>query len=98
MNQREALTKLQSAADSIRAKGAQHLYLFGSTARNEAGPLSDVDLFMDRNPSVPLGLVGLGAIQSYLEALLGTRVDLTTRNGLHPLIREDVEHNAISVF
>lgn len=98
MNRQEALSKLQASQAAIQAKGAEHLFLFGSTARDESGPASDIDLFMDRDPDIRLGLIGLGAIQSFLEDLLGTPVDLTTRNGLHPLIRVEIESNAIKVF
>ena len=45
MTQREAPAILR--VDDIRRRGAQSLYLFGSTSRNEARPESDVDVFVD---------------------------------------------------
>lgn len=47
MNRSDALTKLRGFADVIRAFGATSLYLFGSTARDEAAAGSDLDLFID---------------------------------------------------
>lgn len=45
MNRDDAIAKLKGAESAIRAMGATALYLFGSTARNEAKPTSDVDIF-----------------------------------------------------
>lgn len=51
MKRSEAIEKLRNQADAIRALGATSLYLFGSVARDEAGPASDVDLFIDYDPA-----------------------------------------------
>lgn len=98
MNREEAITRLRSAEAGIRARGVAHLFLFGSVVRNEAGGTSDVDVFIDRDTNVPLGLMGLVALNHMLEDVLGARVDLGTRGGLHPLIRPEVERQAIQVF
>jgi len=47
MKKSEALRKLKSHADALKALGATSLYLFGSTARNKANAGSDIDLFLD---------------------------------------------------
>ena len=47
MRKNEAMRLLQEHAEAIRAIGARSLYLFGSTARDEAGESSDLDLFVD---------------------------------------------------
>ena len=50
MKRAEALRKLRDQASAIKAMGATGLYLFGSTARDEANAQSDVDLFIDHDP------------------------------------------------
>ena len=50
MNRTDALAKLRANADAVRAMGAISLYLYGSTARDESGAASDVDLFLDYDP------------------------------------------------
>ncbi len=82
----------------LRARGVDSLYLFGSHARDQAKPSSDIDLFIDRSPGARLSLVGLIGIELDLADLLAAKVDLGTRIGLHPSIRVDVERAAIKVF
>jgi hypothetical protein len=98
MNGPQALKKLRPFAGAHRARGVTSLYLFGSTARNEAGSTSDLDLFLDYDPKSKFNLLDLVATQRLLRRSLGVKVDLTTRNGLHPLIREKIEADAVKVF
>jgi predicted nucleotidyltransferase len=98
MKRSEAIRKLNSYAGAIKALGATSLYLFGSTARNEAKPKSDIDLFLDYDPRGRFSVLDLVAAKRLLEKGLGVEVDLTTRNGLHPLIRKRVEAEATRVF
>src|SRR5436189_5566970 len=98
MNQTEAITKLQHHAEAIKALGATSLYLFGSVVRNEAKAASDLDLFVDYDRTSRFNAFDLVGIKQYLEAELGVSVDVTTRDGLHPMLRSDIEHSAIRVF
>jgi hypothetical protein len=68
--------------------GVKSLALFGSVARDEANPKSDVDVLVEFDRSV--GLFGLFALQDYLEALLGCPVDLGTPDSLKPRLRTKV--------
>jgi len=68
--------------------GVKSLALFGSVARDEANPKSDVDVLVEFNR--PVGLFGLFALQDYLEALLGCPVDLGTPDSLKPRLRTKV--------
>lgn len=98
MNRDDAIARIKQIEPAIRAFGASALYLFGSTARNEAMPTSDVDIFVDLDPSKKVGLFELFDMEDHLEHALGTRVDLGTRTGLHPILRNDIEQSAIRVF
>jgi predicted nucleotidyltransferase len=64
----------------INACGVKSLALFGSVARDEARPDSDVDLLVEFNR--PTGLLGLIALQQKLEEWLGRPVDLGTPDSL----------------
>jgi predicted nucleotidyltransferase len=87
MNQDAVLQILkQKNAEMERQFGVKSLLLFGSVARDEATPTSDVDLLVEFNR--PVGYFGLFALQDYLEKLLGCSVDLGTPDSLKPYIRE----------
>ena len=98
MNRAEALKKLKAYAEAVRAMGATSLYVFGSTARDEAGENSDIDLFVDYDRNSKFSLLDLVDIKLLLEAELGIAVDVTTRDSLHPMLKEDIEQSALRVF
>jgi uncharacterized protein len=78
--------------------GATGLYMFGSVARDQAAESSDVDLFVDYDASSKFSLLDLVGIKQFLEEQLETEVDLTTRDSLHPALRERIELGAVRVF
>ena len=98
MRKAEAIEKLRRQADAIRALGATSLYLFGSVARDEAGPDSDLDLFIDYDPDSRFNAFDLVGIKLFLEDELGLPVDVTTRDSLHPILKDRIERSAMRVF
>ena len=79
---------LAAHRDRLRAMGVRRLDLFGSRARSDATPTSDVDLLIafDR----PVGLVHFLETKAMLEDILGARVDLVTEGALHPEMRSGI--------
>jgi predicted nucleotidyltransferase len=71
------------------------LRLFGSVARDEARPSSDVDLLVEF--SRPVGLFQLIGLKQYLETALGCPVDLGTPDSLKPILKEEVLREAVHV-
>ncbi len=96
MNKQQALALLSQHRDEIAKKFAvKHLALFGSTARGEAREDSDVDVLVEfEGPATFDGYMG---VKSYLEELLGRKVDLVTESGLKPRARLHVEKDLIRV-
>ena len=93
---REVLRVLSEHREVLRKQfGVKSLALFGSMARDEALPGSDVDLLVEFNR--PVGLFGLFDLQDHLERLLGCPVDLGTHESLKPRIREHVLAEQIDV-
>lgn len=84
----ELQSKRREILDVAARHGARNVRLFGSTARGEARPDSDIDLLveMDADRSL-LDLVGLG---QDLEALLAHKVDVLTDASLHPALRDRI--------
>ncbi len=81
---------LIAAADS---HGASNLRVFGSVARGEDGPDSDVDLLVDLAPGT--GLVGLARLERELAEILQVDVDLTSANSLKPRFRGAAQRESI---
>jgi predicted nucleotidyltransferase len=98
MTRSEAITCLNHYAGALRARGATALYMFGSTVREDARPESDLDLFIDYDDTQKFSLFDLVGIKLFLEEALKTKVDVTTRDSLHPLLRADIERSAVRVF
>jgi predicted nucleotidyltransferase/DNA-binding XRE family transcriptional regulator len=78
-----------------RRHGARNVRVFGSTARGEAGPESDVDLLVDLAPGRTL--LDIAAFRREASALLGTAVDVATTDMLRESIREGAERDAVPV-
>ena len=91
MNSATAMKKLKTLVAVLRAMGTTSLYLSGSTARSQAKPSSDLDLFIEYDRRRVVSLCNLSGIKLLLEDKLGTPVDLTMRDSLHPLLRNDIE-------
>lgn len=98
MNRDQILSELRRNSAAIKARGATGLYLYGSTASDEAGPESDVDLFINYDPVGGFNALDLVDLKLLLEEELRTPVDLTTRDGLHPRLRPRIEGSAVRVF
>jgi len=76
-------------AELCQKYGIAELSVFGSVARGEARPNSDVDLLYVRIPGNDLGMSYFD-LQDDLERLFGRRVDLVAKDGLHRVIRDRV--------
>ena len=97
MSRADILASLREKASDIKSLGATSLYLFGSAARNETTEHSDVDLFVDYDPE-RFSYIELIRLRKRLSEILGRPADLTTREGLHPLLRPTIEAEAIKVL
>lgn len=73
--------------------GARNVRIFGSVARGEARPDSDLDVLVDVEPG--RSLFDLGGLLMELQDLLGCRVDVVTEQGLRPRLRERVLREAV---
>jgi predicted nucleotidyltransferase len=97
MRRDEVIARLKAAESEIRSRGAAGLYLFGSVARDEEREDSDIDLFIDPDYE-RLSFVELFKLEEHLAMLVGGPVELSTRKGLHPLMRPEIARGAIKVF
>ena len=97
MKRDEALSRLKQHEADLKRLGVEHLYMFGSTAREEARDDSDVDLFFDYEKG-KLGLFELMNVKDYAAKILGRKTDIMTRDSLHRVLRRNIEASAVCVF
>ena len=81
-------------AKLCRQYHVRELSLFGSAARGEMSPESDVDLLVEFIPGAKIDLVEYSSLMLDLSKLIGRRVDLVSKKGLKPLIRASVLQEA----
>ena len=98
MRRLHAIAAIKERETEIRRAGATSLWLFGSTARDEAGPASDLDVFVDYDLQSKFSLLNLVRIKHVIEDHIGTAVDMTTRNSLDPTLRQEILSSAVQVF
>jgi predicted nucleotidyltransferase len=95
MRKDEVLKNLAAHRDRIKGFSVKSLAIFGSVARGEAAPSSDVDVLVEFEPGKPAGLLLFIALKQYLEEILGCPVDLVTPNALRERMRDQVLREAI---
>jgi len=100
MRRDDVIAKLKKTEPELRSFGIAALYLFGSYARDEAGPGSDVDVFVDVAPGAAFGLRPyMGTFRVLEDAFEHTaEIGYSTRDALSPYIRADVERDAVRIF
>lgn len=84
-------------AEICERYGIVELAVFGSIARGDAGPDSDVDLLYVLAPSARLGF-GIDRLEDELAELFDRDVDLVARRAVHPLLREKVDELAKTLY
>jgi len=94
----EIIASLRAHAAELRRAGIRHLSLFGSVARGEAGPDSDIDLLVELDPVAHVTLIGLAGIELRLGDLLGRKVDLLPEPVQKPRLRANVDRDRRNVF
>ena len=95
MDREGVLMTLSKNRKLLQAYGVKGIHVFGSVARGEAGVSSDVDLLVEFEPSAHIGMFEFSRLRRELSRLLGCKVDLTTPDALHKMMKEDILREAI---
>lgn len=98
MRRDDAIRLLKQAEPELRARGVVSLALFGSTARDEAGPESDVDVLVELDMARKPTLIDFSGVRLFIGDMLGRDTDLTIKGSLRPTYRANVEADVIPIF
>jgi predicted nucleotidyltransferase len=94
----DVLRTLRSHEDELKRLGASHAAVFGSVARGEAGPGSDIDVLVDLDPDRPMGVFQYARLKLYINEILDGAGDVVNRKTLKPLLRDHILSDAVDAF
>ena len=89
---------MKDAEPALRSQGVAHAALFGSVARGEQRPDSDIDIMVELQEGVSIGVFGYVTIMNTIEDLFPVRVDVSNRASLRPYVRPSAERDAVYAF
>jgi uncharacterized protein len=98
MKRDEVISKLRAHEAELKAAGILRLAIFGSVARGDNSPESDVDLLADFDKTKHYTLLTMGRLESRLADMLGTRVDLSSPEWLKESVKNQVLREAVHAF
>lgn len=98
MDKATAIARLKAHEAELRALGVERLSLFGSTARGEEGPNSDVDLAARFASEAKIGGFAFVAIADRIEAILRTKVDLVAEPARKARMQQQIDRDRVCVF
>lgn len=92
------LSMIQIIADYFKTQPVLKAWLFGSFARGEEKPWSDMDILVQYDRTQPIGLLKIAGMQLDLEDLLGLEVDLVEEGTLRPWVVESVNNDKQLIY
>jgi hypothetical protein len=98
MNRTVALETLRRSEQALRARGVRRAALFGSVARGDNRPQSDVDIMIEIDPAAHLTIYDYADLKDYISGLFDGRVDVVNRDSLKAYIRPAATADAVYAF
>lgn len=98
MNTEAILARLRENEAALRARGVKHAALFGSRARGDNRPDSDIDIMIEVDPTAAIGIYEYVGLKTYIAELFDQPVDVVSRSGLKPYVRPAATADAIYAF
>jgi predicted nucleotidyltransferase len=98
MKCQEILDCLRENEHALRARGVTHAALFGSRARGDNRPDSDIDIMIEIEPNIVKDVYDYVRLKNFISTLFRHRVDVVDRHALKPYVRPPAEGDAVYAF
>jgi len=98
MNRQDAIDVLVGHQAELRSRGVRHAALFGSAARGEAGPQSDLDIMIEMAPDASLDIFAYVELKNFIATLFPGPVDIVNKNALKPYVRPPATADSVYAF
>jgi predicted nucleotidyltransferase len=98
MNGQEILARLRESETTLRARGVSHAALFGSRARGDNRPDSDIDIMIEIDPEAHVAVWGYVGLKEYISTVFDGPVDVVDREALKPYLAPAAIADAIYAF
>ena len=95
---RNRVAVIRIIQDFFSREPVKRAWLFGSFSRMEEKPESDIDILIDLDDTVPMGLLQYAGMINELETLLGRKVDLVANGSVKPFALESINRDKILVY
>jgi predicted nucleotidyltransferase len=98
MRRDEVIARLKEAEPALRARGIRRAAVFGSVARGEERPDSDIDIMIEVDPEANITIYGYVGLKELVAGLFDQPADVVDREGLKPFVRPAAIRDAIYAF
>ena len=98
MDKDAIIARLRENEGALRARGVAHAALFGSRARGDNRPESDIDIMIEIEPGAVPGVWQYAGLRSFIADLFEEPVDVVDREGLKPHVRPAATADAVYAF
>ena len=94
----ERVKMVQDIQEYFRNEPVNKAWLFGSFSRMEERPESDIDILVDLDPTVPIGLLQYARMVNTLERILGKKVDLVAEGSVKPFAEKSINRDKVLIY
>jgi len=98
MRRDDIIARLKAAEPALRARGIRRAAVFGSVARGDDRPDSDIDIMIEVDPEAHITIYDYVGLKEYVAGLFDGPVDVVSRDGLKPYVRPAATADAIYAF
>jgi uncharacterized protein len=98
MNREAVISKLKSIRLALEAEGVSHIAMFGSRARGDFKPESDLDIILDVDPERKFSILGLVRVERITSEAVGIPANAVMRRSLDPTFMDTIRPDIVEVF